>query len=423
MTSESTPVAYTPSGDLAELIDSYRSKGIDALNNNISADIVTLFDAKFLYDARPLQWESLTATGGSAAKATNEPIIDMTVTGSTGSRVVRQGPYIPYQPGKICRVIMTGTMASTAPAGTTCRLVKRTYTSGSQVDSTIGTVTYADGTTIDWTKSQILAMDILWLGVDGADFYVKLADGLCLVGDSHNMNLTSGVYMRTATLPVRYEIEKTATGIRARMGFFDNHADKSTGVLGGDGLFFEIEYTTANGAVMRQICSTVQSVGGWNPRGVILSDKIIVTSPKPTGAAGAYTPLMSLRLGANYNRATINPLQIDLANITAGAGLFVHYEVRLYNDSTHLTAASFAAPVTGSAAEFDRAATAISAASYIVVGGGIISTQQRDEVTSFENTEKIISNIAGTSKCLTVVATSTGAAQNILGHFEWQEIT
>jgi hypothetical protein len=231
--------------------------------------------------------------------------------------------------------------------------------------------------------------------------------------------------MRTATLPVRYEIEKTANGIVARMGFFDNHSDKSVDA-GGDGFFYEVSYTTASGAVMQQICCTVQSLGGWNPRGVLLSHPTAAAG-KASGAAGAMSPIISIRLGSTYCRAMINPIGIDLANITAGAGLFVRYEARIYPDSTHLTGAAFAAPYAGSPvqsiAEIDTAATAISASTaYFVIGGGTISTSQRDKITEFENTEKVVSNIAGTSRVLTIVATSTAAAQTLLGHLDWQEI-
>jgi hypothetical protein len=229
--------------------------------------------------------------------------------------------------------------------------------------------------------------------------------------------------MRKATLPVRYEIEKTANTVRCRIGFFDEHADKSVDA-GGDGAFIETEYTTASGAIMKQICSTVQSLGGWNPRGIIL-DKSLGVTARASGASGTYAPIISLRLGSTFCRGTINPLNIDIANKTSGAGLFVNYEVRLYDDSTHLTAPTFAAPVTGSIAETDIVGTAAAGFAtnpYIVLGGGVISTSQRGDVTQFENTSKIVSNIAGTSKVVTICATSTGVAQDLLAHFSWQEI-
>jgi hypothetical protein len=123
---------------LGDLYD-YLGYGKDGLGNTISAEIATLFDIKHLYDTRPLQIETLTATGGTAVKNTNEPCVDMTVTGTTGSRVVRQSAYIPYQPGKIVRVICTGVMSTTA-ATVTAKYVKRSYITGSQVD-TANTIT------------------------------------------------------------------------------------------------------------------------------------------------------------------------------------------------------------------------------------------------------------------------------------------
>ena len=62
---------------------------------------LTLFDCAFLYDKEALLWDEITATSGTAAFVTNGSCIDMDVTSSTGSRVVRQTKrYLPYQPGK-----------------------------------------------------------------------------------------------------------------------------------------------------------------------------------------------------------------------------------------------------------------------------------------------------------------------------------
>jgi hypothetical protein len=46
------------------------------------------------------------------------------------------------------------------------------------------------------------------------------------------------------TLPIRYEIEKTSTGVISRIGYFDNHSDKTVDSQ-GNGFFFEYEVTTA----------------------------------------------------------------------------------------------------------------------------------------------------------------------------------
>lgn len=397
--------------------------GRNLLGQTITADPVTLFDAKFVADTRPLTWETKTATGGTAAKATNEPAINMTVTSTTGSRVVRQGPYIPYQAGKVLRVICTGVAAAAATSVTT-KVIRRTSTGGSQSDSDATTFTTVDGITMDWSKAQIMGFDILWLGVDGIIFWMKIDEEIRPIAYREFTNSETTAYTRTMTLPVRYEIEKTANGIRSRIGFFDDNADKSVDSL-GDGAFFQVEYTTASGDTMKQICCTVQSLGGWNPRGVTLKKPVLTRN---SGATGTMAPLISLRLynsaASMFCRGTINPLSLMMTNVTAGAGLYVDYEIRLYNAATHLTAPSWAAPVTGSIAEIDTVGTAsgtFATDPYIVVDAGTISTALRALVNEFENTEKIVSNIAGTSRVLTVCAASTGAAQSMKTVLGWQE--
>jgi hypothetical protein len=128
----------------------------------------------------------------------------MDVTTTVGSRIVRQSKrYITYQPGKSLLVFMTGVLHTAVNTGITARmgffdnhadktidsggngifveysggnyyLVLRSYVTGSQVDTKIlksaWNLDKMDGSgpssiTMDFTKAQILAIDLEWLGV------------------------------------------------------------------------------------------------------------------------------------------------------------------------------------------------------------------------------------------------------------------
>jgi len=121
----------------------------------------TIFELSHIYDKQPLLVNEITATGASSTHLPNESTVRMDVTSTTGSRIVRQTRnYFQYQPGKSLQVIATGVLST--HSGGTLYAVKRSYVSGSQVDTRVQ-VTNGN---IDCTKSQIFALDsVEWLGV------------------------------------------------------------------------------------------------------------------------------------------------------------------------------------------------------------------------------------------------------------------
>jgi hypothetical protein len=126
------------------------------------------------------------------------------------------------------------------------QIVRRTYTSGASVDDPILQSAWngdkldgtgASGYTLDPTKSNILFMDLEWLGV-GAVRVGFVIDGKFITAHTfYNANSLTTVYMQTANLPIRYEIEVTSA-------------------------------LAAGTYTLQQICSTCMSEGGYAPKAV-----------------------------------------------------------------------------------------------------------------------------------------------------------
>ena len=233
---------------------------VDAFGRARMSQPYTLFDSQNRY-AADNQFDTSTATGGSTTYQANESTVDLNVTASSGSQVVRQTyRNFPYQPGKSLLVLTTFVM-NAAKTGlrqrvgyfntqngiffqqndSTLSFVLRTYTSG--IASDARTVNQADwngdkldgtgdsGFTLDPSKSQIFFIDVEWLGVGSVRCGFIINGQYVIAHTFNNANDLAKVYMTTAILPVRYEITNTAG--------------------------------TASSSTMKQVCSTVISEGGY----------------------------------------------------------------------------------------------------------------------------------------------------------------
>jgi hypothetical protein len=129
--------------------------------------------------------------------------------------------------------------------GTGYQIVRRSYTSGSSVDDPIAQSAWngdkldgtgASGYTLDPTKATILFTDYEWLGM-GSVRVGFVIDGKFITAHTFlNANNLDTVYMQTANLPIRYEIETTGT--------------------------------ISGAAVLQQVCSSAIIEGGYAPAGL-----------------------------------------------------------------------------------------------------------------------------------------------------------
>ncbi len=170
------------------------SPSIDAFMRFRVSNPVGLFDSQMQYDESLIFWESqYTGTMAAVTHLPNESSVRLTA--GAGDRVTRQTrAYHRYQPGKSQMILMTFVLAPVrqyveqrigyfdGDNGIYLEILdtdgepyitRRTFTSGAAVDNRVAradwNVDRLDGTgdsgiSIDWTQSQILIIDLEWLG-------------------------------------------------------------------------------------------------------------------------------------------------------------------------------------------------------------------------------------------------------------------
>jgi hypothetical protein len=339
-------------------------------------------------------------------------------TTTDGDKVIRQtNQYFRYQPGKSQLVLMTGVMGA-AKANVRQRIgyfdaangiffeqtssglsvVRRTFTSGSAVDNSVAQADWnldkmdgdgLSGHTIDVTKDQIFIIDLQWLGTGRARVGFIISGAVVYCHQFLAANVLTTVYMTTANLPARYELENTGT------------AGSNTDLL--------------------QVCTSVSSEGGFDDeRGIIHS-----AGNGATGiAVTTRRPVFSIRSKATFNsitnRGSIFP---ETARFLALGG-DVFWEL-VFNGT--LTGASFADVGSNSLAEKDVAATAISGGEVVDTGyiasGGPASSARQAEVASLTSKLALGLDIAGTAPdVFSIVATAVSSSPTVHGALRWKEL-
>jgi hypothetical protein len=380
---------------------------VDAFNRLVVAQPYTLFDSQNRY-AIDNQFDTSTASGGATTYLPNESTVQMSVTTTSGSEVVRQSYRVmPYQPGKGLGLLATFTMNAGKTGlrqrvgyfntqngvflqqnDTTLAFVLRSYTSGAPVDTTITQANWngdkLDGTgpsgrTIDVTKTQILAMDFEWLGVGDVRCGFFIDGQFVICHTFHNDNINTAVYMTTAILPVRYEISNTAA--------------------------------TASSSSMKQICSSVYSSGGYEQTSIdhVARRTSIFTN---ITTAATFFPIVSIRLASTALGAVVLPNRVQFLPTTSQ-----NYEVALLKNPT-LTGATWAAAVpTDANVEFDVAATAISNVGTIVqtdyvTASGSAGVSATSAATGYNWDLQLGASLAGVSDIYTLGVRTVSGATN-----------
>ena len=376
----------------------------DAFGRLRVSEPYTLFDSRARYYDHN-DFSSSTSTGANVVYDANSSTYQLNVTAANGSSVIRETKRVfPYQPGKSLLVLTTFCMNTPKTNlrqrvgyfttnngiyfendGTYNYLVIRSYSSGALVEDRIRQDAWDNSfLALQVNRTQIFWTDIEWLGVGSVrcGFVINGAYVLCHTFHHANIAGNTTTYMTTATLPVRYEITNTAG---------------TTGV-----------------SMMRQICSTVISEGGYNAftysetagRG---------TSVLRLGTAGTYYPLVSIRLASTRLDAIVLPRQVDVLSPTVN-----YYRWKLVLNPT-LTNANWAGTSTSGTVEYDTAATAISGG--IELQAGYVSSRELSELGADAFAFQLGRTLAGVSDIVTLAMAATSNNADVLAQIGWQEIT
>jgi hypothetical protein len=271
----------------------------------------------------------------------------LAVTGANGDRArLRTHTFHRYQAGKSIHIKQTCYHADTGKAnqnrfwgwyddddglfweltGTTMNVGRRSSVTGVVVDTLFAQASWnydkmngsgPSGVTLDITKGNIYEIEAQWLGVGTVHFFIN---GF-LVHTFANQNTIAGPYMRTAVLPLQWEIVNTAA---------------------------------STGSSFTEICSSVVVEGGdappqygftaFNAAAINLNAERPILSIRPAAVFPAASAIV--------NRMLLLP-KLVIVSCEAGRCGF-----RLVLNGV-LTGPAFAAVSADSGAEFDVAATVI----------------------------------------------------------------
>lgn len=386
---------------------------LDAFGRARASQPYTLFDSQNRYAKNDLFSES-TATGGNVSYDANASTVELNVTASNGSEVVRQTyRSFAYQPGKGLLVMNTFVMPTAVSNqririgyfntqngvflerdGTSVYITRRTYVTGSAVDTRVAQDDWngdkLDGTgdsgyTLDLTKAQIFWEDFEWLGVGSVrcGFVINGETIICHTFQNAN-NLTS-VYMTTAILPVRYEITNTGA---------------------------------SNVATLKQICSTVISEGGYEKK--VATDVVRMTTVN-TNIGINFVPLMSIRLASGRTGAVVIP---DGYSVLPTATSSVTFEVAMIKNAT-LTGASWVAS-SSSNVEQDLSATALTGGTVIFSSYVVASMQSSAPIANGSDYNwdlQLGATLAGVSDTYTIAVRALTGTHNAIGTMSFWDLT
>jgi hypothetical protein len=205
----------------------------------------------------------------------------------------------------------------------------------------------------------------------------------------NHANIISTVYMTTATLPVRYEIENIAG--------------------------------TASSSAMRQICASVISNGGYNR----LDEDWTAARIATVNVSSDFYPLVAIRLSTGRTDAVVVPSGLSVVPVSQG-----DYQYALIRNPTDITGGSWVThtPSTGNI-EYNISATAMTGG--IVVHEGLISASNQansqinlgnGSIARFDlqlgrtNAETPVSDV------IVLAIRSLGGTQSAIGSLSWFDL-
>jgi hypothetical protein len=390
----------------------------DAFGRIRTAAPLTLFDSSHRYSDNGL-WATSTASGGTSTFDANAGLVNLAVTTTSGSEVIRETTKcFSYQPGKSLLVMSTFTLAAAKTglrqrvgyygasngmylelANNTLTLVERSSSTGSLAETRVlqsnWNIDPLDGTgpsnlTLDITKSQILWMDIEWLGLGTVRLGFVINGKFIHCHSFHHANIITGTYITTASLPLRYEITNTAA--------------------------------TASSSTLKQVCSTVISEGGYELRGLQQAIGTTITTPYALATAGTYYPIISLRLKSTRLDAIVILTAVSIMAASANA----NYSWRVVASPT-TTGGTWTSAGTNSSVEYNLTGTATTGGRVLAEGYFSSTNQSTASVDILKEAlfkfQLERDGLTATPYELSLVVTASVATSNVHASLDWEEIS
>ena len=399
---------------------SLSSSGIysDAFGRLRTSTPLTLFDSSHRFQDNGL-WSTSTASSGSATFNANQGLVDLAVNSTSGSQVLRETTKVfAYQPGKSLMVMNTFVLAAAKTnlrqrigyfgtdngfylqlADTTLSFVERSLSTGTttQVDQANWNTDRLDGSgpsglTLDITKSQILWLDMEWLGVGTVRMGFVINGEFITCHSFHHANLISPTYITTACLPLRYEITNTGA--------------------------------TSGSSTLKQICSTVISEGGYQLYGLQKAVGTVITTPYNMTVAGTYYPVVSIRLKST--RLDSICILSALSVLPASTG---NFNWKLVASGT-TTGGTWSDPGSDASAEYNITGTGFSGGRTLASGFISQSNQSNPSLnldkSSLFRFQLERNSFTPTPYEMTIIVSAQtigGGGSNVFASLDWEEVT
>lgn len=395
------------------------STSSDAFGRLRISQPMTLFDSSHRYTDNGL-WSTATTGTASATFVANEGLVNLSVGTANGDQLLRETTKVfPYQPGKSLLIMSTFIMAAAKTnlrqrvgyfgndngfyverENTSVYLVKRSLVTGSVTNTRVAQADWnqdkLDGTgpsklTLNLDNAQILYMDMEWLGL-GTVRMGFVINGVFVPAHSfHHSNLVTTTYITTASLPLRYEITNTGA--------------------------------TASTSVLKQVCSTVISEGGYELRGLQQAIGTPITTSRSTLASGAFLPIVSLRLKSTRLDAIIILTAISIM----GDGSTNNYNWQVHANSV-TTGGTWTSAGANSSVEYNITGTGLTSTGRVLASGFFASSTQgstnvdilKEALFKFQLERNYFTS---SPYELTLVVAGASSGQPVYGSMDWEEIS
>lgn len=368
-----------------------------------------VFESLFSFDKQTSVWDEVLTSGGTSTFNSNTNSVDMVLPTTSGASVVRQTfRRVRYNPSRAVQLISAGIIGTGKENvrkrigqfdvsdgvffeqdGLTFYVVRRTSTSGTAVDirtpQSSWNIDKLDGTgpsgvTIDFSKQQAFFIQYAFQGFADITYGFYLDGQIIYCHREATGNVLSSPFMKTAHLPARVEITNTGTSASSTTFSYNSFTIKNEG-----------EDSDTEGHVRSYSSGGLKTVGT------------------------AVTPVISVRLGASFQKAIADILSTNIHVQTADE---VFWSVWL---NPTLTGSTFA--ITASYTNLDTAATAMSGGTELISG---ILSQNNNSAFVSQDLLKLLNSligvsISGTSQIITLAARSRIGTADVLSTLVWRE--
>jgi hypothetical protein len=274
------------------------SGALDAFGRQRFSQPFTLFDSMLRYSKRTDLWDEAMVGSGTTNYLINESSLELKTTTASGDTALRRSRrHLPYQPGK--SLLIMASFVGNAPMaglvqevgyfndnngiilrtnGTSVQFVVRSSSNGTVQEDVVSQAEWNIDSfvALDFTKANIFVTDLEWLGVGRVRCGFVVDGEIRYCHEFNHSNSINKVYMASAILPVSYRLHNSSA--------------------------------IASPAVLKQICTSVVSEGGYQPTGPIY---ITGRGASNFNSISTETMVAAIRMASGRTENVIIPAQID----------------------------------------------------------------------------------------------------------------